>query len=370
MSVRRTLGLRLLFATATLFGASCSSVSVDTSTVGQCQPGQQKCAGTTVQVCGADGTYAATTTCSAPTFCDDNLGCISCTPGGSVCENGTEVHSCGADGTIGPVTQQCGFAQTCSGGTCVDSCEVAASEFVYLVDSTNNFLSFEPRHDTDPQSLKVIGKLACSRTSSPYAMAVDRKARAWVLYQDGNLYLVNPQDASCTPSGFAPNQTGFTTFGMGFVSDGVGARTETLYGGSGPLNGNQGLARIDPVSLKLTKIAAFPTIDYAVEFTGTGAAELYGYFPSATANKNFIALINKGTAKYDTTWQLPPLAAQPNAWAFAHWGGRYYQFVSVNNKNQILRYDPVAKQNIVIQASTAYPIVGAGVSTCAPYVPG
>lgn len=370
MSVHRTLGLRLLFAASTLVGVSCAGNSLDGSTVGQCQPGQQKCAGAAVQVCSPDGTFQTTTTCSAPMFCDDSLGCITCTPGATVCANSTEVHSCAADGSVGPVTQQCAFAQTCSNGACLDSCELAASEFVYLVDSQNNFLSYEPRKDTDPLSLKLIGKLTCSKTSSPYAMAVDRKARAWVLYQDGSLYLVNPQDASCTPSGYAPNQMGFTTFGMGFVSDGVGARTETLYGGSGPINGNLGLAKIDPTTLQLSKIASFPAIDYAVEFTGTGAAELYGYFPSATAGKNFIALINKGTAKYDLTWQLPQLPAQPNAWAFAHWGGRYYQFVSSAGKNQIFRYDPVAKQNTVVQANTAYPIVGAGVSTCAPYVPG
>ena len=367
---QRTLGLRLVFTAAVLVGASCDSNVLNSSMVGQCEPGQKKCAGNTVQLCGADGTFQASATCSTPTFCDDTLGCISCTPGGSVCENNVEVHACNADGTVGAITQQCGFAQTCSGGSCIDSCELAASAFVYLVDSQNNFLSYEPRLDSDPKSLKVIGKLSCSTGSSPYAMAVDRKARAWVLYQDGNLYLVNPQDASCTPSGFKPNQQGFKTFGMGFVSDGVGSRSETLYGGSGPANGNLGLARVDPTTLVLSKINQFPTIDFAVEFTGTGAAELYGYFPSSTSNKNFIARINKGTAKYDVTWQLPPLSAQPSAWAFAHWGGRYYQFVSVNNKNQILRYDPTTQANTVVQASTPYPIVGAGVSTCAPYIPG
>lgn len=113
-----------------------------------------------------------------------------------------------------------------------------------------------------------------------------------------------------------------------------------------------------------------PAIAYAVEFTGAGAAELYGYFPSATTGKNFIARINKSTAQYDLTWQLPALAAQHNAWAFAHWGGRYYQFVTVNGQNQILRYDPTTKANIVVQSSTPYPIVGAGVSTCAPYIVG
>lgn len=118
------------------------------------------------------------------------------------------------------------------------------------------------------------------------------------------------------------------------------------------------------------KIAPFPMIDYAVEFSGTGAGELYGYFPSATAGKHFIARIDKSTAQYEVVWQLMALPANPSAWAFAHWGGRYYQFVSSAGKNQIFRYDPATQQNIIVPDNTPYPIVGARVSTCAPYVIG
>ena len=351
--------------------AGCSGQTLSQGGEAACEAGQRQCVGLTVQQCGADGTFQTTAACGADQQCDDTLGCIDCSPGTMLCTSGnTEVHTCTAAGTVGPLTQTCGFGQACSGGVCVDACEVAASQFIYLVDAQNNFLSFQPAKDGDPASLKLVGKLACSTTSTPYAMAVDRKARAWVLYQDGNMYLVNPQDASCTPSGFVPGQMGFSTFGMGFVSDGVGASTESLYGGSGPLNGNLGLARIAPGNLTLTKVAPFPMIDYAVEFTGTGAAELYGYFPSATTGKNFIARIDKTTAQYQVVWQLAPLPGMPSAWAFAHWGGRYYQFVSSAGKNQIFRYDPATQKNVIVQDSTPYPIVGAGVSTCAPYIVG
>jgi hypothetical protein len=54
-------------------------------------------------------------------------------------------------------------------------------------------------------------------------------------------------------------------------------------------------------------------------------------------------------------------------WAFAHWGGRYYQFVTTSDgKGYIYRFDPQTKTNDLVQMNMKYPIVGAGVSTCAP----
>lgn len=354
-----------------LFAGSCSSTEVG-SMSGECEPGQRRCLGSEAQRCSDDGVYRTAESCGAENVCVDSLGCVACQPGTSVCaNNGTEVHSCNADGSVGSLTSTCSFGQTCRNGSCVDSCEVAASEFVYLVDSDSNFLSFEPRKDGDPTAIKVIGKLNCASGSRPYSMAIDRKARAWVLYTDGNIYLVNPQDASCMPSGYTANQGGFTKFGMGFVSDSNGARTETLYGGNNLSGGALGFFRIDPTTKVLTKFADFPSgVTSSPEFTGTGGAALYGYFPSATAGQHRIVLINRTTGAFDMTWNLPVLPASPNAWAFAHWGGRYYQFVTNGGKNQVRRYDPATQMNTLVQDNTPYRVVGAGVSTCAPLIVG
>jgi hypothetical protein len=332
------------------------------------------CTGMDFQVCGDDSMFHTMASCAAPMLCDNSLGCVACTPGSAVCaNNNTEVHSCNADGTVGALTTSCSFGQTCSAGSCVDSCELAASEFVYLVDVDNNFLSFEPRLDTDPASLKLIGKLTCPamNATTPNSMGVDRHARAWVAYNSGEIFWVNPKDASCQQSGFTANQLGFLRFGMGFTSDSIGSKTETLYLGDGPGFDNQGLGKIDVGTLLVSKVAAFPnTIGSSPELTGTGAAELYGYFPSNVAGQHLIARINKATAAFDVTWPLAPLPAAPNDWAFAHWGGRYYQFVTSGGKNQIRRYDPATQQNVIVQDNTNYKVVGAGVSTCAPYTVG
>lgn len=367
MSLRSAFRLGVCLVAAGLLGG-CSSDVLSGGDL--CQQGQMVCAGNTLKTCGSDGTMQSKT-CDGATFCDATLGCIECSPGTSVCgSNNVEVHTCNADGTVGAVAMTCDFGQACANGSCVDACELAASEFVYLVDVDNNFLSYEPRLDSDPKSLKLIGKLNCPAASgaTPNSMGVDRHARAWVAYSSGEIFWVSPKDASCQPSGYTANQLGFRTFGMSFSANSVGSQSEMLFLGDGPSNQNLGLGAVDPTTLVLKKVADFPnTISSSPELTGTGAAELYGYFPSSTTGQHLIARIDKATAQFSVTWQLPALPAAPNAWAFAHWGGRYYQFVTNGGKNQIRRYDPTTQQNVLIQDNTSYKVVGAGVSTCAPY---
>jgi hypothetical protein len=79
-------------------------------------------------------------------------------------------------------------------------------------------------------------------------MAVDRTARAWVLYSSGEIFWVNTVDGSCKPSGFARRQNGFETFGMGFVSNAEGSENETLFLAGGPYDNQRvaNLASVDP----------------------------------------------------------------------------------------------------------------------------
>jgi hypothetical protein len=268
-------------ASLALFGCSADG-ALGSGVNNECQPGEQRCNGTALQQCDQTGSFQTLFTCSSSRYCDDKLGCVDCLPNSTICQNGSaEVHSCNPDGTVGPLTEYCGCGQVCQQGACVDSCEVAASEFIYLVDDSNNYVSFKPSIDTDPAALQKLGKLSCGTTSTPYSMAVDRKARSWVLMQDGNIFFVTPQGMdcngpgfSCVASGFTPNQSGMKLFGMGFVSDAMGSKTETLYVGNNITGGGTlGLAKIDPVTKTLTKFADFPTgVTESPEMTGTGAA--------------------------------------------------------------------------------------------------
>ena len=164
---------------------------------------------------------------------------------------------------------------------------------------------------------------------------------------------------------------------MGYVSDSPGAKTDTLYIGRAAVGGNTdiSLGKIDS-SLTLSRIGAFNGITSSPEMSGTAAAELYGYFPSNQSGKHIIALIDRTTAAFTKTYQLTPLPAkdQQFAYAFAQWGGRFYYFISMNlttgtRVNRVYRYDPAANVSTLVIDNSPHTIVGAGVSTCAPAAP-
>ncbi|MFO0657269.1 MAG: hypothetical protein U0787_19645 [Polyangia bacterium] len=334
-----------------------------------CQPGQKTCVGNVLNTCTDIGTYAPTSECASSLVCDPQLGCVACAPGTNTCVQ-NEVHSCNSDGNPGGLVMACDFAQTCRGGSCVDSCELAASEFIYLLDSSNQLLSFEPRMDTAAGAVKVVGKVVCPTATAPNSMSVDRRARAWLNYDDGKLYKIptnNP--ASCVDSGYQTGVVPTAKVGMGFVSDSPGAKVESLYLASfGTASQLWKLNPLDPTPIVSTKIGNFASSPTSPEMTGTGAAELYAYFPAADATHRIIR-VNKTTAQADLTWSLPPLASSPGAWAFAQWGGRYYVFVTESNISRVYRWDPNAaagSQWVRVQDNLPTRIVGAGVSTCAP----
>jgi hypothetical protein len=111
------------------------------------------------------------------------------------------------------------------------------------------------------------------------------------------------------------------------------------------------------------------------EFTGTGSAELYGFYPGSTTA--FVQGINKtnGMALGPQMNVTNGFGGDVTAWAFAQWGGKFYMFVTTSDllgldeNSQVHRIDKAtgAYEGAIMQ-DLPYVIVGAGVSTCAPVV--
>jgi hypothetical protein len=293
------------------------------------------------------------------------------------------VHACNADGSLGLTLDEC-LDDTCANGTCGGNADCAqGAELVYVVDESYRLQSFDPaKLDTEPFTL--IGNLACPSmypplpgvsldpTATPFSMSVDRSAVAWVLYSSGELFHVSTVDATCQATSFARGSQGFELFGMGFVSDTAGSSTEKLYIAGGPAAaGLQGgsLGRIDPGTMEVAHVGALPSAEYSPELTGTGAAELYAYFPGFST---YVSRLDKTTAQSQQSWPLPALDGQVVAWAFAQWGGRFRIFVTTQDlftlqaNSQVYRLDPMTGTADRVLENLPYTIVGAGVSTCAP----
>lgn len=312
---------------------------------------------------------------------DAELGCVECRPDRNTCV-GDAVHECSSEGTVGAEVETCDMG--CSGGACVtDGCGSAA-ELVYVVDVENNFLSFDPEKLGSGDPFTLIGQLDCPAGPSmtgpgqatPFSMSVDRQGTAWVLYSSGEIFHVSTEDASCAATDYQPGQNGFELFGMGFVSDAPGSSAETLYlaggeaGGAG--SGAGDLAILDTDTLAVTEVAALPDAENNPELTGTGDAELFAYFPGNA--DSFVAEVDKGSAAQGQSWDLEALDGGVRAWAFAHWGGKFYVFITTAQGlgglyPRVIELDPANPdaQPTVVDPSP-YVVVGAGVSTCAPVV--
>lgn len=344
----------------------------------ECSDGQWLCQAGSRKQC-VRGNWLTRNVCLPNQVCDTSLGCVECSPRLPRQCDGDNLRVCAANGSFGDLIQKCDPGM-CKGGTCINTCGENA-DLVYLVDEQYRLLSFNPRDGKN--ELKLLGNISCPAaasfdggTATPFSMSVDRDARAWVLYNSGEIFWVSTKDLSCKSSGFVPSQSGFETFGMGFVTDGLGTEAETLYvtGGSHLDPGKGRMASIDKKSLMLTPIGPLPTTEYGPELTGTGRGELWAYFPGI--GESFVALMDKGTGMPATKYPISPLPGTVRAWAFAHWGGRYYIFVTVfdpmlgRNNSQILMFTPDDGMVQKIMDNLPYIIVGAGVSTCAPVVIG
>jgi hypothetical protein len=251
-----------------------------------------------------------------------------------------------------------------------DNCSDAA-KLVYVVDENNQLSQW----DGATKTFKDLGILSCPAAedifgfpATPFSMAIDRSANAWVLYSSGELFKVNTTTLACEPTSWT-TQLGLAQFGMGFSTDAVGGSTDTLFvagGSGGPTVPTSTLARLDINTMSATTAG---TVQGWPELTGTGNAELWGFFPNASGAR--IEKINKASGgSAGTTYNLAMLAGEPRAWAFAFWGGDFWVFLMRGSDQSTTVYQidsmtGLPKGNTPAQGRT---IVGAGVSTCAPTV--
>jgi hypothetical protein len=375
---------KLVVALLMIVAVACSPKRDQTGPdAASCSPGDPpRCVGPAYQEC-QDGEYVTEQTC--PVACSVSLGgCVECDPSGGPACDGNTVVSCNPDGTLGGVIETCEAGEECMDGQCARACTADGVDLIYVVDQNYNFLSFDPRLISQGAgAFSLIGQLNCPAgapypswpAATPFSMSVDRNGVAWVLYTSGEIFNVNIQNAQCTPTSFQRTQQGsWYLFGMGYSTDTAGGDTEKLYIAGGPEQPapNPMTGYVDPASLLIQNLGAATTGENSPELTGTGDAALFGYFPGTISN-GFVQEISKATGNVmGNPMPAGQVPGGPLAWAFAHWGGKFYIFVTDNglpNNSMVQVVDRAtgAYEGTPI-SNLPYFIVGAGVSTCAPVI--
>lgn len=244
-----------------------------------------------------------------------------------------------------------------------DGCSDEA-KLIYVVDEGNTLSTYDPISKT----FNDKGQLGCPASfgATPFSMGIDRNAGAWVLYSSGELFQVNTETLACSPTNWS-SQNGLIVFGMGFSTDTPGGTTDTLFiaGGFGPTDPTSALNKLDLNSMSPTPVG---TVQDWPELTGTGDAELWGFFPSETQPR--IAKLDKTSGAALQTFPLATLQGMPMAWAFAFFGGDFHVFLMRSNESSttVHQVDGQTGQITGATPTATRRIVGAGVSTCAPTV--
>jgi hypothetical protein len=343
-----------------------------------------------LSACGTRGTCTAAT-------------CMGCCSRDDRCVMATDATACGRNGSS---CNSCAAGQTCNAGACdlpgstgggtagaggsavgvgggnsaggialaggaaggaVDLCSDDA-KLVYVVDSNGTFSSFNPREAGSGRAFTDKGPLRCPAMggAQPFSMSVDRDAKAWVVYDDGELFRVDVNSLACTRIAvMSPSNA--KVYGMGFVTDIAGGSSDTLYIAGNPVgssftNSQFGtLATTAPFSVTLRA----PLVG-SPELTGTGDAHLWAFFPNVSPP--VVSELDKRNGTTLRSFQAPMLMGTPAAWAFAFWGGDFWIFLQRQNEpsTTVYRMNGTTGAMTTPIPDSGRRIVGAGVSTCAP----
>jgi hypothetical protein len=236
---------------------------------------------------------------------------------------------------------------------------VEASRWIYTVDEDGMFSRFDPTTST----FTDIGMLACPTFYTPFSMAVDQNAVAWVLYSDGSLFRVDASTGKCQATNYEPKQHGLKVFGMGFVFD-PSTGVDTLFIADGAINSmtESELATVSFPSLEVTPIGTVTA--GSPELSGTGDGSLWGFIPSeASANKQAtLVRLDPTSGATLESYSYRELKDVYGDWAMKFWGGSFWIFLGTSIY-EVLRAKPDAINTTIYSGRS---IVGAGVSTCAP----
>ncbi|MBW2461276.1 MAG: hypothetical protein JRH11_06490 [Deltaproteobacteria bacterium] len=266
--------------------------------------------------------------------------------------------------------------------TVIDDCTDEANKKVWVLTTDLDAATREShlvRFDPELLTYTDVGEIQCELegTNLLHSMAVDRRGTAWVSSSLGALYRVDTTTAACVATGMETGQEQVRNYGMGFAT--VGDTTEerlfiTAEGGwwmDGLAYRRLGAIHTSTLDLSIIGDIDAPTPAY-MELTGTGDGRLFGMVLDVRNIRDIIVSIELLDAATGGTLErkLATVEVQ-GGFAFAQWGGDFWLFTEAPDESaRVIQFDfdaGTVVQTVDTVLDVPGTIVGAGVSTCAPY---
>jgi hypothetical protein len=230
-------------------------------------------------------------------------------------------------------------------------CPDGGSSAAYLVTQTAQLYTF------DPASLatKLLGGLACpAATGVPWTMTIATSGRAYVMYEDWQIYEVDLSTLACTRSAYVPGQLGLMA-DVG-ITVAPGAGSESLYY-VGPPSGAASLilAVSDLTTFALAEVG--PIVPTPAEIVLDIRADAFGRI-FGLGEYGTLVQIDRTTGKV-----VAEDATGFNAtnWALLAYGTELYFF----SGSDVSRYDLGTKQ-LTPLGTIGIAVVGASAAPCLP----
>jgi hypothetical protein len=239
--------------------------------------------------------------------------------------------------------------------------------------------------DPPANTFTEVGVLGCNPGAgwTANSMAIDRAGYAWVNYYDqiaetGRIYRAPLSDLQACEQLPYNNPGSWWLLGMGYAAVGESNDCDELfvyrsdryfeYPNFGP--GGAELGQYVEATSQIDVIG--PTEFPVAELTGTGDGRLFAF---AALGGNEASLINLDKNTGAKIEEIELGIDITNAFAFAFWGGDVYFFTEtapLSGVSKVTRLDYDLDEGgglSVYNANTGIHIPGAGVSTCASFVP-
>jgi len=248
----------------------------------------------------------------------------------------------------------------------------------------------------DPETLtyKHVVDVVCPNTTGWEAstMSVDRTYHAWVVWGGTTMPFNKRLDrldlatGACEPDvAPLPTPVAPSNFGMAFATDAKNGTSESLYF----TDAGGWLFRLG-TSTTLGQYYKFQqgegTQFSGIELSGSGEGRLFNFIMNysiqyghpCTAQDPCVPTVHIGEVDKTngsaisnvSVPTIPSFMLTPGGFAFAQWGGLLWAFESLNfGATKVYAYDPVTQTAVLKNSAGPKGIVGAGVSTCAPFTP-
>lgn len=242
------------------------------------------------------------------------------------------------------------------------SCAGVGPTPIFVVSDQAQLFRFDP----SSAAFTLVGAIDCTAASSPASMAVDRGGTGYVTFEDGSMFEVSTETASCTPTAFMGGQNNGGV-GSCFLAD-AGGQGERLFMAEN-FKPDPDLVVVDTQAFGTSLVGSLPTDLGAVELTSAGDGRLFAFgddYEMTYPPERVLAELSPTDA---TVLSAMPLAFPSTyfGFAFAFWGGDFYFFTgNADGNSTVARLAADGSFDASYAALSGQNLVGAGVSPCAP----